>query len=513
MKIRLIVTAAVLACLAATAVAQLSRESAEFGQGPLRFLLTREEAAAWKNVRTDAEAKAFIDLFWARRDPTPATPRNEYRETIEARIKFADENFQGENVRGALTDRGKVLILHGTPKRSVRIEPGRTSTMTRGEIARPMDNVEIEGGVFEWVYEGDDANASFNIDRATVRFVDRHNNQVYKLERARLDMDAAQQRAIARSIAQPALTAAPTFGAPALPTAQVPQIPSAPVVLTELVTETYRNAVAEGKTNAWAKWGEYVTARGDYFVPVGVYIPKSLGASGTEATFFGVVRDESGKNVLAFEEPATLIASKDDFFVDRSLAGLPAGKYRGTFGVAQNGRVIALASTEMELAGTLDKDATAISQLLLSNNVYPLAMAQKADDPFAFGGVKVIPKADLTFRPSDELWYFFELRNPGLADPPAGQVAVNGSELPRLPKIQVKLDVTGTDREGKPVKMAAPPRETDAIEMKGVPGHYGVGNAIPLSSFKPGDYTFTVKVIDTVKKTSYTLSEKFKIVE
>ena len=51
------------------------------------------------------------------------------------------------------------------------------------------------------------------------------------------------------------------------------------------------------------------------------------------------------------------------------------------------------------------------------------------------------------------------------------------------------------------------------MAIKGVPGHYGLGNAIPLESFKSGEYTFTVKVIDTVKKASYTLSEKFTVVE
>jgi hypothetical protein len=175
-----------------------------------------------------------------------------------------------------------------------------------------------------------------------------------------------------------------------------------------------------------------------------------------------------------------------------------------------------VATTDMELTGTIDKDATAVSPLILSNNIYPLTEAQGPTDPFAFGGVRVIPKSDRTFRPTDELWYFFELRNPGLAEAalPEGTVPVNAGEAPKqMPKIQVKLDVVGKDKAGTPVKMAAPPRETDAIEMKGVPGHYGVGNAIPLSSFKPGDYTFTVKIIDTVKKASYTLSEKFKVVE
>jgi hypothetical protein len=51
------------------------------------------------------------------------------------------------------------------------------------------------------------------------------------------------------------------------------------------------------------------------------------------------------------------------------------------------------------------------------------------------------------------------------------------------------------------------------MELKGVPGHYGLGNSIPLTSFKPGEYTFNVKVIDTIKKASYTLSEKFTVIE
>jgi hypothetical protein len=156
-----------------------------------------------------------------------------------------------------------------------------------------------------------------------------------------------------------------------------------------------------------------------------------------------------------------------------------------------------------------------VSGLILSNNLYPLSEAQRPTDPFAFGGIKVIPKADHVFRTSDELWYFFELRNPGIPTPAAdAPVPVAGEAAPVLPKIQVKIDLEGTtDAEKKKVKMSAPPRETEAIAMRGVEGHYGVGNAIPLATFKPGEYTFTVKVIDTVKKSSFTLTDKFRIIE
>ncbi|HEX8408415.1 MAG TPA: GWxTD domain-containing protein, partial [Thermoanaerobaculia bacterium] len=415
-------TAAVLFCLAATAFADLSREYREWALGPVQFLLTKEEAATWKTLGSDADAKEFVDLFWARRDPTPGTPRNEYRETVEARIKAADETFTGETRAGSLTDRGKTLVLYGAPKRSERAVPnsgaGGTSS-TDLEASRH----EAEGAVIQWTYEGDEAQAVFGAPRAVIRFVDRLGTQEYKVERGRVDLNKAQERAVTRSLAQASLTAAPTpaAAAPAAVPASAPvavsEAPAAPAVTTDLTTEAFRTAVAEAKySGGSAAWGEFVTSYGEYFVPVGVYIPKSTGVSGTDATFFGVVQDASGKNVLAFEEPVTLTATKDDFFVDKSLS-LPAGKHKGIFGVAQNGKVVALTSTDMTLAGTLDKDASAASQLILSNNVYPLSAAQKPNDPFAFGGLKVIPKADRTFRPSDELWYFVELRHPGLVEP------------------------------------------------------------------------------------------------
>ena len=332
-------------------------------------------------------------------------------------------------------------------------------------------------------------------------------------------------------ITQPNLTSAP-MAAPAAamtPAASSPAaVPSAPTVQTELTTAALAAAVAEfraAKSSPYPKpiyatWGEFVTPKGEDFVPVMLYVPKATGVAATSAvTFSGVVQDESGKNLVAFEEPAkVLTASKDDFYVDKSLT-LPGGKNRGIFGIAENGKPVAMVSAEMTTMGALDKDASAVSPLLISNNIFPLSEAQKATDPFAFGGVKVIPKADKTFHKSDELWYFFELRNPGVVEPAAADttVAVTGTAptaaAAPMPKIQVKIEVEGVDAAGKKHKMAAPPREVDAIEMKGVTGHFGVGSSIPLESFATGDYTFTVKVIDTVKKTSYTISDKFKIID
>ena len=504
MKTRFLM-AALIAVVAATGFA-LSPDHSEFGKGPATFLMTKEEAAQWKQIPTDEEAAKFIALFWARRDPTPGTPRNELREEFDARVKFSDDNFTVGKMKGSMSDRGKTIILFGGPKHIQR------STLNRGPAAGTV--TDQAAGIQTFVYEGESATLNFNAARATIRFEDERGRGEYILQRGgAIDYAGAQARAIARFITQPNLTEAPRFGAPAQQTfvdiAPAAAAPAPAPVLTDLTTEAFKSAVAEykkaGKSQfdkpVYATTGEFVTSDGVTFTPVLVYVPKGS-APASVSTFFAVVEDASGKSVLAFEEPAKLNPTKYDFFVDKTLM-LPAGKYRGFFGLADNGKPVALVSADMELAGKLDKDAPAASMILISNNVFPLPEAQAPTDPFAFGGLKVVPKADKVFRTSDELWYFVELRNPGMAG--EGEAA--------KPNVQVKMDVEGTETGGKKVKMSAPPTEVDALVLKGVPNHYGIGSSIPLASFKPGDYTFNVKIIDTVKKASYTLSEKFKVVE
>ncbi|HYI10387.1 MAG TPA: GWxTD domain-containing protein [Thermoanaerobaculia bacterium] len=492
MKTRPLVLAIVAAAGFSLSSHALSTEHIEWGRGPAQYLMTAEETARWKTVATDDEAQRFIALFAARRDPTPGTPQNEFVDEYARRVVEADRTFSiGNRVKGSMTDRGRALILFGAPKTVLRSRGQNTTTLG--------DNDERQGTVWmQWVYEDDPSvKEVFGTPRAQIRFVDRFGTGEYKLERGTLNVEAAEQRAIARMVTQPALTEA------ALLAAVLPPPPALPV---ELTTESLRAAVNDFKAaaknpyekRAFATSGQYLTAAGETFVPVMLYVPKSAGLPSQDLTFFGVLQDEGGKNVAVFETPAKLAATRDDFYIDHSLRGVPAGKLRGFFGVAQNGKPLAIATSDIEVAASVDPSAPATSPLILSNNVYPLTAAQPPDAPFTFGGVKVIPKADKTFRRTDELWYFVELVNPGVTELLAGGSA---------PKVQVRIDVQG------PKKMLAPPREVEATPMKGVPGHYGVGSAIPLASFPPGEYTFTLKVIDTVRKASYTLSDRFRVAD
>src|SRR5690349_990351 len=130
MKFRLnVILAALLVSLFAfSAFAQLSQENKDFPNTAAGWLLTDQEKAQWKSVKTDADAKAFIDLFWARRDPTPGTPANEFRDEFNARVDYSDRQFTEQKKKGSLTPRGQTLIVLGPPARITRAnaEPGST---------------------------------------------------------------------------------------------------------------------------------------------------------------------------------------------------------------------------------------------------------------------------------------------------------------------------------------------------------------------------------------------------
>jgi GWxTD domain-containing protein len=515
MRIRICTAALIASAIAVSAMA--APGDLDWGKGPARFLMTKEESAEWKSLRTDEEAAAFIALFWARRDPTPATPRNEFREEHEARVAWADKNIaEGERVRGSLTDRGKVFVLFGAPTTIMRSPRDRSgSAIDPGEVRETERETR---DWFDWIYEeSPSVKALFGAPRARLRFVDRFNTRAFTLDRGHIDMPASMQRAILAAIKSPDLTAPPQFApapAPAAPSPALAPAPAPALATPALLAavSAYRQADGNPGTQAAVAWGEYETGTGSFHVPVILSVPRgSVLRAGQSVTFFGSIRDAAGTNLATFEKDAKLVESKGDLFVEHSLDALPAGRYEGVFGMAQDGRPVVMATSPLEFAGAGDRAASGASPLILSNHVYQLSEAWAPNAPFVFGGLKVVPKADRVFRASDDLWFFAELRNPGVT----ARVQSDGGRpmTGPTPVIQVKLDVEGVDAEGKSVKRASPPREVQTIAISGVDGHYGLGDAIPLTSFRPGTYTLSVKIIDTVSKKSYLQAVKFNVVE
>ncbi|MFB0517814.1 MAG: GWxTD domain-containing protein, partial [Acidobacteriota bacterium] len=81
----------------------------------VRYIITDKEKEDYAKLQTDEERREFIKEFWRRRDPTPATARNEFLEEYYKRIRNANVLFRGEGLKGWLTDRGRVYIMFGPP--------------------------------------------------------------------------------------------------------------------------------------------------------------------------------------------------------------------------------------------------------------------------------------------------------------------------------------------------------------------------------------------------------------
>ena len=59
----------------------------------VRYIITKQEKRAFRQLKTDEERENFIENFWRRRDPNPDTEENEYREEYYERIAYANEHY------------------------------------------------------------------------------------------------------------------------------------------------------------------------------------------------------------------------------------------------------------------------------------------------------------------------------------------------------------------------------------------------------------------------------------
>src|SRR5579862_7520108 len=78
------------------------------------YIILDEERAAFKRLSTDDEREQFIEQFWLRRDPTPDTEENEYKEEHYRRIAYANDHF-ASGIPGWKADRGRMYIMYGPP--------------------------------------------------------------------------------------------------------------------------------------------------------------------------------------------------------------------------------------------------------------------------------------------------------------------------------------------------------------------------------------------------------------
>src|SRR6266581_2437933 len=78
------------------------------------YIITSEERTTFKALKTDEEREQFIESFWLRRDPTPDTIDNEFKDDHYERIAYSNEHF-ASGIPGWKTDRGRIYVMYGKP--------------------------------------------------------------------------------------------------------------------------------------------------------------------------------------------------------------------------------------------------------------------------------------------------------------------------------------------------------------------------------------------------------------
>ena len=100
--------AAPLAVSADERLDRLSQEERDWLEKEVLYIITERERDVYLTLETREERVRFIEAFWRKRDPNPATPINEYRDEHYRRFEHANKFLGRDTFReGWRTDRGR----------------------------------------------------------------------------------------------------------------------------------------------------------------------------------------------------------------------------------------------------------------------------------------------------------------------------------------------------------------------------------------------------------------------
>jgi len=155
LKVPLIFFLVVMTGCTVTSRMEFDPESEDFYE-EARLIMSGEERKIFNHLPDKESRQEFIKDFWEKRDPTPDTEQNEFKEEFYERVEYANERFK-EGIPGWKTDRGRIYIHFGFPDR-IEQEP-------------MLNHPEIKGYIL-WVYY------RFNF---AVEFIDRRGDNSYRL--------------------------------------------------------------------------------------------------------------------------------------------------------------------------------------------------------------------------------------------------------------------------------------------------------------------------------------------
>ena len=488
-------------------------------QEEVPYIIDPEEEAVFKRLKTDEEREQFIESFWLRRDPTPETIDNEYRDDYFHRIQLANERYTS-GIPGWRTDRGRILIMHG--------EPDEVETHAMG------------GSYIRDIEEGGGRTNTFPFERWRYRYVEGIGNNVI-LEFVDTSM-SGEYRLTFDPSEKDALLHVPGVG------------------LTEY-EERMGLDKADRLNRPWAKAGNplgqdtrisdfdrleqyykvltppsvkfkdleaIVTSRLSYNVlpfdyradvfkvteeasrvPITVQIAyryltfkEETAASGVKGMYAtgrieGQISNLGNRVIERIDDPievGPILSSQfrpDGVAVYQKVLNLRPGLYR---------LFLAVNDAKSNNTGTIEKrlevkrfgdDVLSASSLVLADDVRTLP-PRTVDSQFQIGSLKVRPSVKREFRRDQDMNVFLQVYGLKL------------DEKTHKPSVSSEILIT---RDGQEVR-----RLTEEVaDVAGAAAQMNFVKKIAMNEFEPGEYAIQVKIMDNLTQTPLVSTDKFTV--
>lgn len=493
----------------------------------VRWIITDEELATFKKLTNNTERDSFIEAFWQRRDPTPDTAENEYKEEHYRRIAYANEHFAA-GIPGWKTDRGRIYIMYGKPdsidshpmggpyQRPAEEGGGETETYPF-EVWRYRylegigQEIEIEFvddcscGAYEMTLDRSKKDALLHVPNAGLTDMEAM-GMANKADRFRGGIESLGQGFFNQNLSTKEFDRLETFAK----LNRAPEVKYAELQ-NELVTHRIRTNPLPLDVRV-----DFVKLTGDtVLVPITVQIP--LGAltwvnkdsvQRAVVNVYGQMRTLTGKIVQTFGQPlhqdvpAELLEKELD---TKSLYwfALPMrpGLYRlDVVAKDENGDKVGIVSKSYQVPDFSNDEKLASSSLILADQVLSVPAREIGTGNFVIGMNRVRPKVPpsdgkpASFKKSESLNLWMQVYNLGI------------DETTKKPAASVEYQILNT---------ATNQRVLDLTESTAQMGNVGeqvtLAKTLPLNKLDPGVYQVTIKVNDQVSKQSIAPTATFAV--
>ncbi len=484
----------------------------------VRYIIMDEERAAFLRLNTNEEREQFIEQFWLRRDPTPDTIENEFKEEHYRRIAYANERF-ASGIPGWKTDRGRIYIAWGPPDET-------ESHPTGGAYQRPYEEGGGETSTFpfeRWRYRylegiGNDVN---------LEFVDASGSNEYRLSIDPSEKDAllmvpgaglTDMEAMGMASKTDRFTNSDgtrtghAFGGQTARNSMfekldlMSKIFRPPAVKFKDLEEVVNFRLVRNQIHFEYRF-DYLRITGDtVLVPITVQIPnKEMTFKATEGihsgvlNIFGRITTITGRIVQTFEDvvnrdfPDTLLqASLKGLSVYQKAVPLRPGLYKLDLVIKDvNSGNVGVVNAALRVP-RYDESQLAASTLIIADQIERVPARQIGLGQFVIGASKVRPRLDASFYPDDRMGIYLQVYNLGI------------DETSHKSSATVEYRIRKDDKD-----VAKQTETSDQLQQGGE--QLTLEKTMSLSTFAPGKYKIEIQVTDKVGNKTITPSAEFTI--